>query len=103
MKMTAGECAQGKYYVSDITGTYLQTSGGPFAGGKKTPMPNYRSVSVVVSTPQKGVYFLRLTGPEKTIAAAADAFSKIVWRRCVERSGIRDEIGLSSNGERSSA
>jgi gluconolactonase len=75
IKTTSGECPQGKYYVSDITGTYLQSSGGPFAGGKKTPMPGYRSVSVVLVV-DKGVYFLRLTGPEKTVNAATDAFRK---------------------------
>lgn len=75
IKTTSGECAQGKYYVSDIKGTYLQSSGGPFAGGKKTPKPNYRSVSVVLSHAD-GTYFLRLTGPEKTVTAASDAFRK---------------------------
>lgn len=75
VKLFSGECPQGKYYVNDITGTYLQSSGGPFAG-KKTPMPGYRSISVVLAVPEKGVYFLRLTGPEKTVTAAADAFRK---------------------------
>lgn len=76
VKMTSGECEQGKYYVSDITGTYLQSSGGPFAGGKKTPMAGYRSLSIVLAVPEKGVYFLRLTGPEKTVEAAAASFRK---------------------------
>ncbi|WP_373650667.1 MULTISPECIES: hypothetical protein [unclassified Schlesneria] len=75
IKLSRGECEQGKYYVNDITGTYLQSSGGPFAG-KKTPMPGYRSVSVVLAIPDKGVYFLRLTGPEKTVTAAAESFRK---------------------------
>jgi gluconolactonase len=74
VKMSSGECPQGKYYLSDITGTYLQSAGGPFAGGKKTPMPSYRSLSAVLETPENGVYFLRLTGPEKTVTAAAEAF-----------------------------
>ncbi len=74
VKMTTGDCDQGTYYVSDISGTFLQSSGGPLARGKKTPMPGYRSLSVVLSVPAKGVYFLRLTGPEKTVTAAAQAF-----------------------------
>lgn len=74
IKMFSGDCDQGKYYLSDISGTYLQSAGGPFAGGKKTPMPEYRSISVILETPENGVYFLRLTGPEKTIAAAAESF-----------------------------
>ena len=76
LKMYSGESPQGKYYVNDISGTYLQSTGGPFAGGKKTPMPGYRSLSVVLAVPEKGVYFLRLTGPEKTVTAAADSFRK---------------------------
>jgi gluconolactonase len=76
LKMTTGECPQGKYHLSDISGTYLQSSGGPFSGGKKTPMPGYRSLSVILSLPEKGVYFLRLTGPEKTVTAAAESFRK---------------------------
>ena len=78
IKMTAGECPQGKYHVSDISGTYLQSSGGPFAGGKKTPMAGYRSISIVLTVPDKGVYFLRLTGPEKTVTSAAEAFRKSI-------------------------
>ena len=76
VKMTTGECPQGKYHVSDITGTYLQSAGGPFAPGKKTPMPGYRSLSVVLTLPDNSTYFLRLTGPEKTVAAAAESFRK---------------------------
>ncbi len=72
LKMWSGDCPQGKYYVSDVKGSYLQ---GPF-GGKKTPMPGYRSLSVVLATPEKGVYFLRLTGPEKTVTAAEESFRK---------------------------
>jgi gluconolactonase len=75
-KLTSGESTQGKYYVSDISGTFLQSSGGPFAGGKKTPMPGYRSLSVVLETRDKDVYFIRLTGPEKTVTSAAESFRK---------------------------
>ncbi|WP_010583786.1 SMP-30/gluconolactonase/LRE family protein [Schlesneria paludicola] len=76
IKLTTGDCPQGKYTLSDISGTYLQSSGGPFAGGKKTPMPEYRSLSVVLLVPDEGAYFLRFTGPEKTITACAEAFRK---------------------------
>lgn len=74
VKMATGDCEQGKYHISDIRGTYLQSTGGPFSGGKKTPMPSYRSLSAVLSVPEKGVYFLRMTGPEKSVTAAEEAF-----------------------------
>jgi gluconolactonase len=35
-------------------------------------MPNARALSVILST-KDGNYFLRLTGPEKTVSANADA------------------------------
>ena len=76
IKLTTGESTQGKYHLSDVSGTYLQTSGGPFAGGKKTPKPGYRSLSVAIMVPDSGMYFLRLTGPEKTVTNAVDAFRK---------------------------
>lgn len=75
-KLTQGTSPQGPYYVSDISGTYLKSEGGPFAGGKKTPMPKFRSLSVILQVPDEGNYFLRLTGPEKTVAEAAEAFRK---------------------------
>lgn len=75
VKLTKGQSEQGTYYLHDVTGTYLKSEGGgPFAPGKKTPMPGYRSLSVILQVPDEGNYFLRLTGPEKTITAAADAF-----------------------------
>ena len=76
VKMWSGECEQGKYYISDITGTYLQSAGGPFAGGKKTPMPDHRSLSLVLFIAGKGVYFVRMTGPEKTVGESAESFRK---------------------------
>lgn len=75
-KLTQGTSPQGPYYYSDLSGTYLKSEGGPFAGGKKTPMPKYRSLSVILQVPDEGNYFLRMTGPEKTVAAAAEAFRK---------------------------
>ena len=73
--LTSGMAPQGKYYLSDVSGTYLKSEGGgPFAPGKKTPTPGYRSLSVILQVPDEGNYFLRLTGPAKTIAAAEKEF-----------------------------
>lgn len=75
IKLATGACEQGKYWLSDVSGTYLKSEGGgPFAPGKKTPMPAHRSLSVILQVPDEGNYFLRLTGPEKSIAAAEKAF-----------------------------
>ena len=66
-----GDCPQGQYYFSDVSGTYEYTAGGPFAGGKKELRANHRSYSVVLVTKEKEVYFLRLTGTDKAVTAAA--------------------------------
>lgn len=74
-KLTRGDCPQGSYVFADIAGTYNQSSGGgPFAPGKVTPKPGFRSLSVVLEIKGKGNYFLRLTGPVKTVTEAAEAF-----------------------------
>ena len=74
VKITMGDCPQGQYYFSDVSGTYEYTAGGPFAGGKKELRPNHRSYSVVLVTKEKEVYFLRLTGTDKAVTAAAAGF-----------------------------
>lgn len=66
-----GKCPQGEYYVSDLTGTYNKPIGPPIAG-KTQPVKDYRSIGVILQVPDSGVYFLKLTGPKKTIAAALD-------------------------------
>lgn len=73
---TKGECPTGTYYVSDVKGTFLKSEGGPFAGGKTTPKPGYRAISVILVLEDKGNYFLKLTGPEKTVSEAAAGLRK---------------------------
>jgi len=74
VKVTTGTCPQGKYYFSNVSGTYEFTAGGRFPGGKKEPRPKHRSLSVVLETDKKEVYFLRLTGTEKAVTEAAEGF-----------------------------
>lgn len=71
IKLSQGESAQGTYYFSDVSGTYLKPIGPPIAG-KKEPTPDYRSLGVILQVKEKGNYFLRLTGPDRTVAAAAE-------------------------------
>lgn len=71
IKLAQGESPQGLYYFSDVSGTYLKPIGPPIAG-KKEPTPDYRSLGVILQVKGKGNYFLRLTGPDRTIAAGAE-------------------------------
>lgn len=74
-KLTTGASPQGKYILVDLTGTYNKPVGPPVFG-KTEPMPGARSLSVILALKEKGNYFLRLTGPEKTVTAAADEFRR---------------------------
>ncbi len=73
VKITSGKSPQGNYVAHNVTGTYLYSAGGPFAGGKKELRPDHRSISVILTIENKANYFIRLTGTEKAVNAAADA------------------------------
>ncbi len=62
----------------DIAGTYKDSVGGPFAGGKVVERPDYRMMAVIVATEKDGNYFIKLYGPKKTIAANEEGFTKMI-------------------------
>ncbi|MCZ7649383.1 MAG: hypothetical protein M5U26_29680 [Planctomycetota bacterium] len=67
-----GKCAQGEYYLLDVSGTYKKSIGPPMAG-KSEDVPGSRMLALIVPLGEKGMYFVKLTGPDKTVAAQADA------------------------------
>jgi hypothetical protein len=54
----------------DVTGTY---AGGDMGGTSAQAKPNFRMRAGVIETP-KGGYFVKLVGPEKTVARWDDSF-----------------------------
>lgn len=62
----------------DVSGTYKDTPGGPFAGGKTIERPDYRMLAAIVETAEAGSYFLKFYGPAATVAKEADGFRKMV-------------------------
>jgi hypothetical protein len=58
----------------DLTGIF---SGGMAMGQTSTEKPGYRLLGAIVETPQGEVFF-KLTGPEKTIAAAETDFQSLI-------------------------
>ena len=62
----------------DIAGTFKDMPGGPFAGGAAVERPGYRMLAAIVSTPGRGNYFLKLTGPAATIAGQEAGFRTMV-------------------------
>jgi len=61
----------------DIAGTYKDSPGGPFAGGKTVERPGYRMLAAIVEGPG-GNYFLKFYGPAATVEKHADGFRKMI-------------------------
>jgi len=57
----------------DVSGTYS----GDMRGGSQTPQPNSRMRAAVIETP-KGNYYIKLTGPDKTVTRWNDAFMAFI-------------------------
>ena len=73
IKTTSAKCPQGEYVFVDVTGTYKKPIGPPVMR-KTQPAPGFRMLGLILAVEKKGNYFLKLTGPEKTVTAAAAAF-----------------------------
>ena len=65
-----------------IRGTFMETMGGPFAGGKKTPREKYMMKAVIITPPgadaRTAKCFIKLVGSEKTIKQNAKAYTAMV-------------------------
>lgn len=71
-KVHTGTTPQGAYVIADLTGTYNKPDGPPIQR-KTIPTPGSRMLAVILTVEDKANYFLKLTGPEKTVTAAAEA------------------------------
>ena len=67
-----------KVYLVDISGTYKDSPGGPFAGAKPIPRENYRMLGAIITTEKNGNYFLKFYGPKATVDKNEEAFTKMV-------------------------
>ena len=67
-----GKAGKNEYFLVNISGTFGKTSGPPFAS-KTTPTPGQRMIGIILNLEGKNVYFLKLTGPDATVAAQIDA------------------------------
>jgi hypothetical protein len=61
----------------DIAGTYQDSPGGPFAGGKVIDRPGYRMLAAIVEGPD-GNFFLKFYGPAATVEKHADGFRRMI-------------------------
>lgn len=67
-----GASKQGKYVLVELTGTWNKPVGPPIAM-KTTKMPGARFLGMILKVEDKGDYYIRLTGPNKTVQANAKA------------------------------
>jgi gluconolactonase len=72
-KVTAGKAELGQYVIVDVEGTYKKPVGPPIAG-KTEDMKDARMLAAILAVEGKGNFFLKLTGENKTVTAAAEAF-----------------------------
>lgn len=70
-----------KQTIAGLQVTTIEHAGVFLAGGpmsqQKTPKPGFRLIGAIVEAPEGNVFF-KLTGPAKTIQAAAPAFHKML-------------------------
>ncbi|MFM1903077.1 MAG: hypothetical protein RLZZ440_977 [Planctomycetota bacterium] len=72
------EIAGCKVTIVDITGTFLDQPGGPFAGGPTVQRPDYRMLAAIVITPEAGNYFIKFYGPAATVGKHAAGFQTML-------------------------
>jgi len=72
-KVTSGTAKLGKYVLVEVSGTYNKPIGPPIAG-KTQPTKNSRMLALILDVPDKGTYYLKMTGSDKTVASQAQAF-----------------------------
>ena len=77
-KVTEETVEDMKVTMVDISGTYVETMGGPFSGGKKVENPDFRVLAAIIATPEAGNYFVKLIGPKATINANEEAFVEAI-------------------------
>ncbi|HVW83229.1 MAG TPA: hypothetical protein VHB50_01045 [Bryobacteraceae bacterium] len=74
-EICTGDAASGKYTLVDLQGTFNKPVGPPIRQQTKA-MPNARMLAVLLENEKAGDYFLRLSGPKKTVASVSDEFRK---------------------------
>ncbi|MGC3967004.1 MAG: hypothetical protein QM775_06420 [Pirellulales bacterium] len=66
-----------KVHIVDIKGTYLDKAG-PFVPGPATERAGYRMLGAIIQSEGGGDYFVKMYGPEKTMAAAEPGFNAMI-------------------------
>ncbi len=89
-KMTKGTSPQGDYLFVELSGTFKKPDGPPILG-KSKPAPGYRMYGVMLTVKGGGNYFLKLTGPDKTVAAQSDALRTAIGAKAADETEYKLE------------
>lgn len=74
-KITKGMAGTNEYYFVDVSGTFKKPKpGSPPFRQETITAKGYRMLGVILVLKDKGVYYLKLAGPQKTIKAAESDF-----------------------------
>ncbi len=65
-------------YLVDVEGTYKETMGGPFAGGRVVERDDYAMAGAIIVDGQDRKYFIKMIGPAGIVKANREAFGKMV-------------------------
>jgi hypothetical protein len=66
-------------HVVDVSGTYKDMPGGPFARGKTIDRADYRMLGAIIAGgPSVGNYFIKFYGPQEIVKEHEKAFHKMV-------------------------
>ena len=88
-KTSKGESRSGPYHLLEVTGTYNKPIGPPRRGQSKA-VPGQRMLAAILATPA-GSYFIKFTGPDKTVSGATDSFRQSFG------ADIREEVRIESS------
>ncbi len=77
-KVEEKEISDQTVHLVDITGTFLDSPGGPFSGQAKVKRENYRMLAAIIETEGNGNYFVKFYGPKPTVDKNAKAFKEMI-------------------------
>ncbi len=65
-------------HIVDVTGSYGERSGGPFAGGKTIQRSDYAMAGAILVNPEGRKYFVKMIGPASVVKANRKAFVQMI-------------------------
>ena len=74
VKLTKGKSTQGNYFLAEVTGAYNKSIGPPIRRQSKL-FPGSKLLAAVLEV-DNATYYIKLTGPEKTITSVATQFRR---------------------------